>query len=111
MEPKYKIGDIVTIKKKREGAEINYRFCFTDTMVRDYGGKSYKIKSISIADAGTAKLIPDDGHRYFLEDASFSWASSMFEDSSEALSLETSIDNSLDAFIAKKKCPKLDFTL
>ena len=47
MEPKYKIGDIVTIKKKREGAEINYRFCFTDTMVRDYGGKSYKIKSIS----------------------------------------------------------------
>ena len=111
MEPKYKIGDIVIIKKKREGDSYDYRFCFTDTMLREYGGKSYKIESISIADAGTAKLIPDDGHRYFLEDASFSWASSMFEDSSEALSLETSIDNSLDAFIAKKKCPELDFTL
>lgn len=113
MKPKYKVGDIVTIKKKREGAGDDYRFRFADTMLREYGGKSYKIKSVSIADEGSKEVIPDDGYRYYLEleDFSFSWASSMFEDSSEALSLETSIDNSLDAFIAKKKCPKLDFTL
>lgn len=112
MEPKYKIGDIVTIKKKRIGNGSDYRFCFTDAMLEDYGGKSYKIKCISSTDESTKAQILDDGHRYYLEDACFSWASSMFEeDSSETLSLETSIDNSLDAFIAKKKCPELDFTL
>lgn len=112
MEPRYKIGDIVTIKKKREGAEIDYRFCFADTMVRNYGGKSYKIKSVS-DEHGAYDDYPmyDDGHKYYLEGIGFSWASSMFEESSEVTSLETSIDNSLDAFIAKKKCPELDFNL
>lgn len=111
MEPKYKIGDIVTVKKKRESSDLDYRFCFTDTMLREYGGQSFKIKSISSGEEGVKRLIPDDGYKYCLEGADFSWASSMFEDSSEALSLETSIDNDLDAFIAKKKCPELDFTL
>lgn len=113
MKPKYKIGDIVTIKKKRDGDGNDYRFCFTDTMLRDYGGKSYEIINIRIADISSAEIIPDDGYRYYLKDASFTWASSMFEeDSSEALISEDSIiDNSLDAFIAKKKCPELDFTL
>ena len=113
MEPKYKIGDIVTIKKKREGDSDDYRFCFTDTMLKNHGGKSYKITSVS-DELGAYDDYPmyDDGHKYYLEGAGFSWASSMFEeDSSEALSLKTSIDNSLDAFIAKKKCPELDFTL
>lgn len=114
MEPKYKIGDIVTIKKKREGDSDDYRFCFTDTMLRNYGGKSYKIKSVS-DEHGAYDDYPmyDDGHKYYLEGIGFSWASSMFEeDSFKALISEDSIvDNSLDAFIAKKKCPELDFTL
>lgn len=111
MKPKYKIGDIVTVKKKREGNGADYRFSFTDTMLEEYGGQSFKIKSVVSAEKGTEEKIPDDGCLYHLEGAGFSWASSMFEDSSEALSLETSIDNDLDAFIAKKKCPELDFTL
>lgn len=105
MEPKYKIGDIVTIKKKREGKSGDYRYCFTDTMLRDYGGESYKIKSIFSADAHTEAQIPDDGYRYYLEGACFSWASSMFEDTTKGES------TNIDAFISKKKCPVLDFTL
>lgn len=112
MKPKYKVGDIVTIKKVREGCSDDYRFSFTDRMLKDYGGKSLKILSVSHWSDDTDEYPnKDDGHKYFLEDSSWSWASSMFEDSSEDLSLETSIDNSLDAFIARKKCPELDFTL
>lgn len=110
MEHKYKIGDIVTVKKRREGDYDNYRFSFPDRMVEIYGGKSLRIVNIEVS-THSPRSIPDDGYKYTLEGNPWSWASSMFEDSSELLSLETSIDNNLDAFIAKKKCPKLDFTL
>ena len=111
-KPKYKVGDIVTIKKVREGSKDDYRFSFTDIMLEESGGRSLKILSVNHWSDDTDEYPnKDDGHKYILEDSSWSWASSMFEDSSEALSLETSIDNSLDAYIAKKKCPRLDFTL
>ncbi len=108
MEPKYKVGDIVTIKKRTLG-QSDYRHGFVSEMA-ELCGKQFKIRRV---EEGTldANRIADDSYNYYLEGLTFIWASSMFEDSSEALSLETSDDNSLDAFIAKKKCPKLDFTL
>lgn len=115
MKPKYKVGDIVTVKKVRERNPGDYRFSFIDEMVESYGGKSLKIVSVNNEEIVDTRfisgIVPDDGYKYKLEGNTWNWASSMFKDSSEALSLETSIDNSLDAFIAKKKCPELDFTL
>lgn len=111
MKPKYKIGDTVTIKEVRERNSGDYRFSFPDRMVEEYGGKSLRIVRVEAKDYASPKDVPDDGYKYKLEGNNWSWASSMFEDSSEDLSLETSIDNNLDAFIAKKRCPRLDFTL
>ena len=110
MESKYKVGDKVTIKNLHGAGGSDYRFGLNSDMC-DMSGKTYTIREVKVASTHAGK-IPDDGYRYELEEISrWAWASSMFEDSSEALSLEASIDNSLDAFIAKKKCPKLDFTL
>ena len=110
MESKYKVGD--TVKIKQLSVEGGYRHGVNSEMI-ELSGKTFKISSIELS-MSRAGEIPDDGYKYILEGSPWSWASSMFEDSSEALSLEISIDNSdnsLDAFIAKKKRPKLDFTL
>lgn len=108
IKPKYKVGDIVTIKK-RTLSQSDYRHGFV-TKMAELCGKQFTIRRVEES-TPDANRIADDGYNYYLEGVSFIWVSSMFEDASEALSLETSIDNSLDAFIAKKKCPKLDFTL
>lgn len=110
MEPKYKVGDIVTVKKVRERNSEDYRFSFPDYMVETYGGKSLKIESVEEEDVATPKSVPDDGYNYRLEGNGWAWASSMFEESSEALSLDLSTD-SLDAFIKRNKRSELDFNL
>jgi hypothetical protein len=108
MESKYKVGD--TVKIKQLSVDGDYRHGINSEMI-EQAGKTFKIISVSLSDSPACK-IPDDGFTYRLDGISWAWASSMFEDSSEALLLEEpSIDNSLDAFIAKKTCPKLDFTL
>lgn len=120
MEPKYKVGDKVTIKKTRKDPSGNYRFSFTDEMVTKHGGKSYTIESVRKADDFTASPIPDDGYRYALEEVGFTWASSMFEDEDDEQTLivnalssprSSESDNDISAFIRTKKRPKLDFNL
>jgi len=110
--PKYRAGDIVTIKQlsKNDCCSGNYRFGLNSEMVA-LGGKSYTIRSVELSTADAGK-IPDDGYRYKLAGEMWSWASSMFEDPDESLSCIDEIsDGSIDAFIRKKKCPELDFNL
>lgn len=117
MEPKYKVGDTVTIKK-RDGKSFEYSFTFVDEMAK-LAGKQFKVIRIHGSDLSPNKIIPDDGFRYILDDPKqFNWASSMFEDrpikdSTMHTSLSTSEDKSGDIspFIKRKNCPKLDFNL
>lgn len=119
MEPKYKVGDIVTIKK-REGQSIDYNFTFVDGMAK-LAGQQFKVIRISMG-LMSGRKIPDDGFRYSLDcPGNYIWASSMFEDSADRLtknsivstSLSTSDDKSGDIspFIKRKGYPELDFSL
>lgn len=117
-ESKYKVGDIVTVKK-RVGHSSDYKFSFTDSMA-SMEGRQLRIIRVTESPFGGSK-IPDDGYKYEMEGNCFSWASSMFEESSymaldlaiEALSTypTSKRSESIDAFIKRKKCPKLDFSL
>lgn len=119
MSSKYKVGDIVTIKE-RVGNSSDYRFSFTNTMAEKEGQK-FRITRVTESPIGD-RIVPDDGYKYELEGNCFSWASSMFEESSD-MALQLGIiealssyptskgSESIDAFIKRKKCPKLDFSL
>lgn len=117
MEPKYKVGDIVTIKK-REGTSVDYSFCFTDAMAA-FSGKQFKVIRVSKDMVPSTRKFPDDGFRYHLNDPGhYNWASSMFEDrpikdSTTHTSLSMSEDKSGDIspFVKRKSCPKLDFNI
>ena len=74
---KYKIGDIVTIKK-RDGHENDYSFGFIDEMSVMAGNK-LRITNVSYS-SDANRTYPDDGYSYRLEGTIYSWASSMFED-------------------------------
>ncbi len=110
---KYKVGDTVTIKQllKEHCSNGSYRFGLNSDMVA-LSGESYTIASVEHSDDAPGK-IPDDGYRYRLDGAPWSWASSMFEDSSEPSFTQCIIerDCSIDAFIKKNECPVLDFSL
>lgn len=118
MPSKFKVGDIVTIKK-RVGNSSDYKFSFTNTMA-EKEGQQFRIARVTEAPYGGSR-IPDDGYKYELEESCFNWASSMFEEYSdraldlaiEALSTYSTPkrNESIDAFIKRKKCPKLDFSL
>lgn len=118
MPSKYKVGDVVTIKE-RVGNSSDYKFSFVDSMAAKKGQR-LRITKVTESPLCDGK-IPDDGYKYELEGNIFNWASSMFEESSdmaldlaiEALSSHsTSKSNeSIDVFIRRKKCPKLDFSL
>lgn len=118
MPSKYKVGDIVTIKE-RVGNSSDYKFSFVDSMAAKKGQRLRvtKVTESSLCD----RKIPDDGYRYELEGNCFTWASSMFEESSD-MALDLAIEaltpyptskgsESIDVFIRRKKCPKLDFSL
>lgn len=108
MKPKYKVGDVVTIKQL--SISSSYRFGLNSEMTA-LAGRSYTIKSVELATSYPGK-IPDDGYKYRLDGESWSWASSMFEEPNESLSCIDEIsDGSIDAFIRRKKCPELDFNL
>ena len=118
MEPKYKVGDIVTIKK-REGDENDYNFTFVDGMAKLAG---QKFKVVRISPVESRRKIPDDGFKYNLNDpAEYNWASSMFEDPMEHLVKKSTMnaplstledkDGDISPFIKRKSYPKLDFNL
>ena len=115
MEAKHKIGDVVTIKK-RVGNVNDYKFGFVKEMA-EVSGQKFTITGRVESLASSCK-IPDDGFEYFLDGIGYSWASSMFEDTSECLDScvdlsvpECSKDDGIDAFIRRKECPTLDFSL
>lgn len=109
-DSKYKVGDTVTIKDL--GEEDGYHFG-TNSEMRALRGKSFKIQRIEWAGLGLG-AIPDDGYKYTLEGNRWNWASSMFEDSSTSLPScisRSPNDTNIEAFVKRKKCPKLDFHL
>lgn len=109
-DSKYQIGDTVTIKRlsSEDDNAGMYRFGLNDEMIAS-SGKSFKIEDIQRTANSPGKL-PDDGYRYKLEGSRWSWASSMFEDTTKSSIFESG-PTAIDAFINKKKCPVLDFTL
>lgn len=82
MDPLYKVGDQVIVKDKYDNGcnSSSYKFYFTGSMKRDFGGKVCTIKSIRES-VPVRREIPDDGYLYHLvEDNNlYNWASSMFE--------------------------------
>lgn len=104
-DSKFQVGDFITIKQLslEDDKDNMYRFGLNSEMVA-LSGKSFKIVDIRTNASSPGKL-PDDGYRYKLEGSRWSWASSMFEGTIESES------TSIDAFVNKKKCPVLDFTL
>lgn len=115
MEAKYKIGDVVTIKE-RVGEANDYKFGFVKEMA-EVSGQKFTITGRVRSSAYDCK-IPDDGFEYFLDGIRYSWASSMFEDITECMdscvdlsATECSKDGGIDAFIRRKECPTLDFSL
>lgn len=108
-KPKYKVGDIVTIKK-REGHENDYKFGFVDEMSA-MAGEKLRVTMVSYS-SDTKKIYPDDGYSYHLERTMYNWASSMFEDDALVTCIpECQVDSSLEPFVRRKRCPKLDFHL
>ena len=106
-DSKFQVGDIITIKQLRlaDDEAGMYRFGLNDAMIA-LSGESCTIKNIEKTTSSPGKL-PDDGYRYRLEEdpGEWSWASSMFEGTIEGKSIN------IDAFVRKKRCPVLDFTL
>ena len=106
-DSKFQVGDIITIKRLslEDDKAGMYRFGLNNSMVA-LSGKSCTIKNIESTTSTPGKL-PDDGYRYRLEEdpGKWAWSSSMFEDTTEGKSIN------IDAFVNKKKCPVLDFTL
>lgn len=78
MEPLFKVGDKVRIKK-RTGGEYEYKFTFTDEMAK-YAGAIVTIKSVE-ADyyCGDKCKVPDDNALYTLKELQWSWSSGMLE--------------------------------
>lgn len=110
-DPKYKVGDVVTIKRLtlEDDKAGMYRFGVNSDMIAA-SGKSFKIRDIQTTSSRPGILL-DDGYRYKLEGdfGGWSWASSMFEDPHGSTS--SSNTDSISAFIRKRKCPELDFSL
>lgn len=108
-KPKFKVGDIVTIRS-RVGYAGDYQFYFTGRMA-EKAGKQFKVTKVSFEGINSSKIFPSDGYMYKLEEGGddFNWSSSMFEDPSG--STGSSNTESISAFIRKKKCPELDFSL
>lgn len=115
-DSKFQVGDFITIKQLslEDDKTGRYRFGLNGEMIA-LSGKSFKIEGVHPAVSRPGK-VPDDGYRYDLEGEArrWSWASSMFEGTikDESTKDESTKDESnIDAFVNKRKCPVLDFTL
>lgn len=84
MEPLFKVGEKVRIKK-RTGKEDDYKYSFTNTMSR-LAGEIFTIKEVEADYDVEVKVIPDDDALYtLLEDNNkMGWASSMLEKVSDS---------------------------
>lgn len=117
MEPKYKVGDIITVKNKRDGDSYDYMFGFTDIMLDAYGGQSFRINKVTKIHHCSPRKIPDDGYCYYLDGPGFSWASSMFEESPIGLDvfpvrdIKESLNDTISPFIRRRKRLELDFSI
>ena len=84
--PKYKVGDVVTIRKSyHEGCrEGDYPFHFTLKDLYLYGGSKRVIKEVKkIAGYEYAGKVPFDGVYYILENTNGNWSPYMFEESGD----------------------------
>lgn len=102
MEPIFKVGDKVRIKKRTQPSD-DYKYSFADAMAK-LAGQIFIIKSVS-ADHNTKKRpVSDDNALYHLKEdvGNWSWASSMLERVSDSPVVPTPITLS-------KKRIKLNF--
>lgn len=102
MEAKYKVGDIVTIKKRTFDTNC-YRNGFIDEMAK-LAGQKFRIEKIRNS-TSSPREIDDDGYDYYLDlkdiEMYYTWASSMFEDRS----------SNTGEFTRNKKRIKFNFNL
>jgi hypothetical protein len=108
LESLYEVGDIVKIKQLSK--EDGYRFGLNGEMM-SVSGRTFEIASLEPATCPGAKL-PDDGFRYKLKGIGWSWASSMFEESSTKKSTKSKTKKSkIKISFHKKKKLKFNFSL
>lgn len=84
--PKYKVGDIVTIRKSHhEGCrESDYPFHFTYCDLLFHGGGKRVIKEVKeVTGYGNTGKVPFDGVYYILEGSNDMWSPYMFEESGD----------------------------
>jgi len=110
MEPLYKVGDIVKIKHLSIEDDRKYRFGLNDDMVK-LSGKSVEIERVTQAFASDDGKIPDDGYLYRIKCSSWSWASSMFEESSKKSTKSKSKKSKTKISFHKKREIKFNFNL
>lgn len=82
MEPIFKVGDKVKVKR-RVGARGDYKYTFTDEMAR-LAGKIFTIRLVIPDHCRVRCNIPDDNTLYYLKEInSYPWSSGMLEKVSE----------------------------
>lgn len=83
MESIYKIGDKVLIKSKLDdnGNEFDYPCGFTDSMIRNYGGKICTINCVYNISNGfyDNRKFYEEPYFYSLKENGYNWSSAMFE--------------------------------
>jgi hypothetical protein len=81
MEPIFKVGDEVKIKR-RVGNRSNYKYSFEDNMAK-LVGNVFTISSILPDHCQTKCIVPDDDALYHLKNVPYAWSSGMLEKVSE----------------------------
>lgn len=113
MEPLFKVGDIVRVKK-RIGQGDNYRYYFVDEMA-DLSGQVFSIEEVQPNYNDSKCEISDDNAAYKLEGIAYTWSSGMLELVSreeESTRYQSKPDNEpLKITISKKNKLKLNFKL
>jgi len=110
MESLYKIGDIVKIKQLSKNKE-GYRFGVNEEM-EEASGKIFEIEDVVLSNSSLTYPKPDDGFRYTLRGSRWSWASSMFEESSTKKTTKSKTKKSKTKIsFHKKKEIKFNFNL
>ena len=85
MESLHKVGDIVTIKSKydKDCTGDDYTCFFVENMLRKYGGKKMKIKSVYKRSdfMPKGKLHTEDYYyKLYNDDYGYNWSNAMFEE-------------------------------
>lgn len=85
MKPLFKVGDRVTVLDTNYGDSRKFQHSFLDTMVAECGGKTYTIEKVQEcqSEIRDERWLPDDNAVYTLVGTTWSFASSMFKESSD----------------------------